>query len=220
MRILSKNVNRKIIIDVDDSVYYQCSKCGVFKPKICFGFHIRGFDKLRSQCKSCYHTWEKQEVTNKWFKNNYCREKRTAELKEWRGNNREKARSLSRRSQAYRRKIVKHRISHAMSANINYSIKNKNNGHWEKIVGYSLKDLMGHLEKQFDENMNWNNYGHGKHKWSIDHIIPVAVFNFEKLENIDFKRCWALKNLRPLWFVDNSSKGKKIEKPFQPSFAF
>jgi 5-methylcytosine-specific restriction endonuclease McrA len=51
----------------------------------------------------------------------------------------------------------------------------------------------------------------------VDHIIPIAVFNFEKPEDIDFRRCWALKNLQPLESKQNQSKGAKIDRPFQPA---
>lgn len=80
-------------------------------------------------------------------------------------------------------------------------------------IGYSIEALKRHLEKQFLPGMTWENYG----KWHIDHIIPKAAFNIESVNDIDFKRCWALKNLRPLWAHDNCSKRDTLEKPFQPS---
>ena len=49
---------------------------------------------------------------------------------------------------------------------------------------------------------------------------PFSVFNFEKPEDADFKKAWALKNLRPLWKVANLSKGAKLKKAFQPSLVF
>jgi len=91
---------------------------------------------------------------------------------------------------------------------------NKNGRHWETLVGYTLKKLKRHLEEQFTEGMTWDNYG--IRGWHIDHIIPRTAFNFSKSEHIDFKRCWALKNLRPMWFIDNIRKSNKIDKPFQP----
>ncbi|GAG78004.1 unnamed protein product, partial [marine sediment metagenome] len=51
----------------------------------------------------------------------------------------------------------------------------------------------------------------------IDHKIPVSVFNFSKAEHMDFKKCWALKNLQPLWAIDNQTKNAKLKRPFQPS---
>lgn len=93
--------------------------------------------------------------------------------------------------------------------------KSKNGRPWERLVGYTVKQLMKHLEKQFLPGMTWDNYG----KWHIDHIIPASVFNFQTPEDIDFKKCWALKNLQPLWGDDNLRKNNKLSKPFQPSLA-
>lgn len=101
-----------------------------------------------------------------------------------------------------------------MSAAISTSLKgNKNGRHWEQLVGYTLKQLKKHLEKLFTEDMSWSNYG----KWHIEHKIPISVFNFTKPEHRDFKRCWALSNLQPMWALDNFAKGAKLTKHFQPS---
>lgn len=54
----------------------------------------------------------------------------------------------------------------------------------------------------------------------IDHIIPITAFNFDTPDDIDFRKCWALKNLQLLPEKENREKRDKIEGPFQPSFAF
>ena len=101
-----------------------------------------------------------------------------------------------------------------MSASISRSLNgNKNNQHWEDLVGYTITKLKKHLQKQFVEGMTWENYG----RWHIDHKIPLSVFNYTKPEHKDFKRCWALSNLRPLWAEDNLKKNNSLDKPFQPS---
>lgn len=98
---------------------------------------------------------------------------------------------------------------------IHFSLKDGKNGRgWESLVGYTAKQLIRHLEKQFDKGMSWENYGAG---WHLDHKIPVSVFNFTEIGHLDFKKCWSLKNLRPMWAKENLSKGAKIKKPFQPS---
>ena len=103
-----------------------------------------------------------------------------------------------------------------MSCSIGHSLQgNKKGNHWEKLVGYTVGQLKKHLEKQFKEGMAWENYG--RYGWEIDHIVPISAFNFSSPDNIDFKRCWALKNLRPLWRIDNRIKNDKLIKPFQPS---
>ncbi len=88
---------------------------------------------------------------------------------------------------------------------------------WEDLVGYTTSQLKRHLEKQFTPGMTWQN--HTRTGWHIDHIIPRTAFNFTKPEHPDFKKCWALKNLRPLWYQENISKSNKLMKPFQPSLA-
>jgi len=99
-----------------------------------------------------------------------------------------------------------------MSTAIYHALKtNKGRAHWEDLVGYSLDDLIIHLEKKFIKGMSWDNYG----KWQIDHSIPVSVFNFKTAEDIGFKRCWSLTNLKPMWAVKNIIKSNKLTKDFQ-----
>jgi len=94
-----------------------------------------------------------------------------------------------------------------MSSRIWQSLaKGKNGSKWEIFVGYTVDDLKRHLEKQFQPSMTWDNYG----KWHIDHIIPISAFSFTRPEDIDFKQCWALENLQPLWAKENLRKSNKI----------
>ena len=72
-------------------------------------------------------------------------------------------------------------------------------------MGYTGKELYKHIESLFTDGMSWDNMG----DWHIDHIRPVASFNFTTTECEDFKKCWALENLQPLWAKDNLSKGSK-----------
>lgn len=109
----------------------------------------------------------------------------------------------------------KTRISRGISQYICLSLKNGKQGyHWEDAVGYSLDDLMTHLESQFTKGMTWEN--HGKRGWHIDHIRPVADFNFESPDDPEFKECWSLWNLQPMWAKDNLSKGGKCIAPPLP----
>ena len=73
------------------------------------------------------------------------------------------------------------------------------------LLGYTPKQLMAHLESQFTDGMSWDNMG----EWHLDHIRPVASFNFDSTYHPELKKCWALNNLQPLWAKDNMSKGNK-----------
>lgn len=88
---------------------------------------------------------------------------------------------------------------------------------WQALVGYSVHDLKAHIEKQFTKGMTWRRFLDGE--IHIDHKIPVVAFNFTTGNDIDFKRCWAINNLQPLWAKDNRIKSDKILYPFQPSLA-
>jgi 5-methylcytosine-specific restriction endonuclease McrA len=97
---------------------------------------------------------------------------------------------------------------------MNHSLLNgKQSTAWQDLVGYDCTRLKKHLEKHFLHGMNWEN----RADWEIDHIIPLSAFNFETPNDPDFKKCWALQNLRPLWKSENRSKWARLAKPFQPS---
>ena len=97
---------------------------------------------------------------------------------------------------------------------INYALKNHGTGkHWKDFIGYNLEELTIHLEKTMPNGYTWKDYMQGK--LHIDHILPIAVHNFDKSEHIDFKRCWALSNLQLLTAKANLMKHTKLTKPFQ-----
>jgi hypothetical protein len=60
------------------------------------------------------------------------------------------------------------------------------------------------LENQFNDKMNWENYGN---YWHIDHIVPHSIFQYTSMEDESFMKCWALSNLRPLEAKQNMSDG-------------
>jgi hypothetical protein len=85
-------------------------------------------------------------------------------------------------------------------------INGKSGRKWETLAGYTLNQLMAHLERQFLNGMTWENRGNG---WHIDHIVPLSSFKFTSPDDPEFKAAWALTNLRPLWKRDNLEKGSK-----------
>jgi 5-methylcytosine-specific restriction endonuclease McrA len=92
---------------------------------------------------------------------------------------------------------------------IRYSLRGSKAGrHWETLVGYTFLALMCHLESLFQPGMTWENYG----EWQVDHIRPIASFTFTSADDPEFRQCWALSNLQPLWATDNHHKGARWTK--------
>lgn len=204
----------------------KCTKCFIEKSTNDFPIDKRHSSGFYSWCKECVRKksskWCKENPEKsrakslKWHNENS--EKHKIMISKWRDENR--TRYLERMKEWRKnhplRNYPKRKLSHRMATSISKSIKgNKNGNSWERLVGYSLNDLTNHLERQFQPGMTWENHG----EWHIDHKIPINVFNFTTPEDLDFKRCWALKNLQPLWAKDNLIKFMKIDKPFQPCLA-
>lgn len=213
-----------------------CIRCGIEKDITEYGKNSSKKDGLMVYCRQCI-AWfgalyrkrnpEKiKEGQRKWQRENaeYVKTKRREKADEnaehiakvakaWRDANPDKLAEYSR----LRRLKPKRRIENAVRSGIVRGIRvgEKSGRKTFALLGYSVAELMAHLEKQFQPGMTWDNYG----DWHIDHIVPLSLFNYETLDDIDFKRAWALSNLQPLWALDNLKKMAKCDISFQPSLA-
>lgn len=129
--------------------------------------------------------------------------KRTAQREQWRRDNPDRVKQHGRK----RRSVLKYRIEASVRAVINHHVGKKRTGETRtfELLGYTVEDLIKHLERQFTKGMSWENYG--KDGWSIDHRIPLISFDYVSRECPSFKAAWALTNLQPLWATENSKKG-------------
>ena len=181
----------------------------------------RSSDQYRETLKRHYQTPEYKEKRKKFGRSEKCRLKGARYRQSDSYKERMKSEKHKEQVKKYKEKRLQfegERLRCSISRYIAYSLRGKKNGRkWESLVGYDLKELMIHLEKQFTEGMSWENYGMGKGKWTVDHIIPHSAFGYISSSDLDFKRCWALENLRPMWGAANASKADKIIKQFQPS---
>ena len=207
-----------------------------------FGVEKRAKDGLQSACKMCRREGNKKyyalnskkhiEKTNQYRREHLEQSKKYTEKyrlnhpekakeslkkadKKWKLNHPEKVKEWCKKAQAKRNNTPKGKLNVCLSRGIYQSLKGSKKGrHWESLVDYTVDQLKQHIEKLFKPGMSWDNYGSA---WHIDHKIPIAVFNFQHPEHIDFKLCWSLKNLQPLEKEINLSKKATLEKPFQPS---
>jgi len=168
----------------------------------------------RSRAKWRENNQEKQnELTRDWERKN--KDHVSIRRKAWERNNPDKVKATRRRGKEKRSKNPSHAIADRLRSRINKLIKNgsKSGKKLFELLGYTIEELMIHLESQFLPGMSWDN----REEWHIDHIIPLSAFNFETPYDIDFGKAWSLQNLRPLWASDNVRKGAKLKGDFQPS---
>jgi hypothetical protein len=86
--------------------------------------------------------------------------------------------------------------------------------HLLQYMGASRADFTAHVnhERAKDPEMTWERYGYRengyKGGWDIDHRIPKSKYDHTDVE--DIRRCWNLRNLVPMWHVDNLAKGDTV----------
>jgi len=159
-----------------------CSKCKIEKPEEEFHKDKRTTSGLYSACKGCHYQYSRTE-------NNKATTKKNA---------------------AKYRQIPQNIINDSIKSGIKQSLKakraNKTGRNWQILVGYTVDDLVLHLESKFEAWMTWENYG----EWEMDHIKPKSLFKYETTENPEIKKCWALRNIQPLRAIENRKKGVKF----------
>lgn len=197
-----------------DTLEKQCSFC--FEIKKLSAFYAQETNK----CKECHSLYNKERSKIPGIK-----EKRKIRVEKYMQMPEVKEHYRLYRNKYYSNKyhtIKKYDPNFNIRSNISRSIR----AHLEKqkivkkgscleYLDYSIPELKANLEKLFsvpenlDKNgnvwMTWENYGKYDPKthdnnptWQIDHIIPHSEFNYDSMDHPEFKKCWAISNLRPL----------------------
>ncbi len=152
-------------------------------------------NRIKQRVSAKRNIVKRREYKRKYTKEN--KDKVNLSRRNYRKNNPEKF------EQYYR--DPKNNVDARMSANIRQSLKgNKNGRSWESLVGYDNNKLRKHLESQFTDDMNWESFSKGN--IAIDHIVCKELFVYDSPEDKQFKACWELKNLQPMWSKDNFNK--------------
>lgn len=164
-------------------------------------------EENRERSREIKAAWKKRnpETVNRHAREGARRnpEKVAARKKIYRQANPHVAREYQRKRRA---ENVNQRVNDAMGNRFRDVLRsNKGGRSWKHLAGYDVHQLKSHLEGLFVEGMTWDNYG----EWHIDHVRPVASFDFTKDLLSTVRACWALSNLQPLWALDNIRKGKK-----------
>lgn len=88
------------------------------------------------------------------------------------------------------------------------------------VLGYSSNKLKNHIENQFEDWMTWENRGNYRLNtwddnnkstwvWQLDHINPQSELPYFSIQDENFKKCWALENLRPYSAKQNILDGSR-----------
>jgi hypothetical protein len=186
-----------------------CCHCKIEKPFNDFGKNKSTKDGYQKQCKSCRRLTQikyRNESSGKLISKRYQQSDKGKKIYR---KATKKYRKTDKFVKSVRKLYKKNRLSNIVSTRMRQSLKGcKYNRHWEDLVGYNLKELKIHLESQFKDGMTWDN--HSRNGWHIDHIKPIDSFNITSYDCEDFKKCWSLDNLQPLWAIENIRKGNKI----------
>jgi hypothetical protein len=213
----------------------KCNKCGQEKSLEMFSWG-RKDKKRRGECRACVSEYTKAWVSNNrerkrninksWVKNNpekckakqkrhwekhknEIREKDKLIKREFRAKFPEKNREIQNRHYQKRKqnpqKVLQRRIGNLVRDSLEIGKEGKS---WKEFVDFSLADLILHLESQFTDGMSWEIFLTGE--IHIDHYFPTNLFKFKSVLDYEFKLCWSLKNLRPVWKIDNLSKGDSL----------
>ena len=208
-----------------------CSKCSLEKKE--FEFTASQFKLEFGFCKNCkkeydklYYQLNKLEIIDYQKTYYLCNAGKIKTYnKIYRKDNIDRFRlKNNKRAVAYRlskpevslRKDISTLISRQLK--LNNSSKNKKSSMMYLL--YTIQELRKHLESQFEPWMNWTNYGKYSAKtwtdddqstwtWNIDHIIPQSSLPYSSMEDENFKKCWALNNLRPYSAKQNIIEGNK-----------
>ena len=208
------NINKENseFIKIKNKLYNECKRCRYdyinkyrrdinSKTRIKLNNNIIDGKKICTTCKSSKEisNFKKRNDTKQGYRNecNICLNKK---MNVYYKNTYNEVRKNRKKTDPKYKLISNHRNYINKCVRKNKLIK-KNKS--IEYLGCDIQFLKNWLEYQFDEKMNWNNYGK---YWTIDHILPLSLFEFQN--NQDNKIAFNWTNLQPL--VDNFSKSNKI----------
>lgn len=198
-----------------------CSSCHVSKPATGEHFPARKgkWVGLRAQCRVCYLDANRRCIARNPAKHaaaaHLCYVRKKAEYravnKVWIANNiervRARQRNQNRKTLATSKGLLRNRVGPyirmILYRRAKGSVLHPGVMRW---LPYSMEELAAHLEGLFLPGMGWHNV----RAWEVDHVRPVASFEFESPSDPGFQECWAMTNLQPLWAEDNRRKGAKV----------
>lgn len=163
-------------------------------------YFIANREKVNLQ-KRQYHHKNKAKINlqkKEYYLKNKEKFKQKARL-HYANNKKEKNERMKKYLSKRRKSDILFRLEGVLRCRLNHLIQKKRRT-TDSLLSFSTTQLKAHLEKQFFDGMNWENYGE---LWEIDHKVPC---NFYKNEKQLLEHGFRLNNLQPLPSKLNHSK--------------
>jgi hypothetical protein len=179
----------------EDAPPKVCRKCEIEQPAI-------NFRHLEATCKKCntkkLYEWREEHkeqfigLCKRYRDKEESKEKRATYLR-----NKYSEDLMFKMQTLYRNRIRDCIKTNYVPKNTSFDYGSLLGCPWEIVIGW--------LEFNMTDEMNWDNYGT---YWHIDHVLPVSSFDFSK--EADRQRCFNWTNLMPLECIENIKKSNKI----------
>jgi hypothetical protein len=190
----------------------QCKKCNIEQPLTEFYTKKDSKDGKHIYCRSCL-----KPLSDTWYQDS--KESRADYYKTYRDQNKEYFNKYSHthyhtKKELYRewnrtkyQTDLEFKLRHVTAARISQALKTyqtlKRNRTIE-YLGCTMDEYTQYLEKQFTQDMNWDNYGE---YWEIDHIKPIDAFDLN--DEIQLYEAFKYTNTQPLKKEDNREKSNR-----------
>jgi hypothetical protein len=200
-----------------DLLAWRCKDCADGPRRAATRERIAKWEKACARCsaplKPSYGIWSQKFCET-------CRpiayaENRLANVKAWNARQDPDTRKAKQREHGRRRRqSPQYRVHDTMTSRIHKVLRRRGGKKTlplHETVPYTHKELVAHLEAQFQPGMSWENYG--RKGWHVGHRKPVCRFKFTAVTDKGFQECWALANLFPQWEEENLKAGARREFP-------
>ena len=194
------------VYEHEDTDTKICSACGEELPISIFWYKSKKTGQKEARCGPCIMDTRdpeaRREMWNEWYKNGGGQQWVHDYNQRYRPIRNERNKERLRTDPVYKvKKNVRSRISECLKK---YDQKRKDK---IKYLGTSKYFYHQWLQYQFDNHMNWDNYGS---YWEIDHVNPIATFDLTIEDKI--YECFDWKNTRPLEKKANKRKSDTVDE--------
>ena len=136
---------------------------------------------------------------------------------------------INKKSSKRRKNNPMLKIKHVVSVLIRHALKASNGSKacksCFKHLPYTAEELKNYIESLFEPWMTWKNHGVYNPKtwddndsstwtWQLGHIVPQSELIYTSMEEDNFKKCWALSNLKPQSAKENILDGTRLKRKY------